>query len=232
MSAHHRPAEIPKSKNGQEMLAQALICVFGSASELSIVRNLHKSGARNIRLVNINTDSPPTISSSNIDSALNEYCQLRAINWSVNEIEEAIQAADIVIDNLPDWQQKLALSDICMDQNKALVHSGISGFRFQIYTMIPGKSACLRCALPLAGIDQVPLQPTVSTPLQAVIELVDAWQSLETVKYVAKIGIVQGNELFKFDCLSGEFEVIRGLDPQPGCPDCGRIITRLKKPQS
>ena len=122
------------------------------------------------------------------------------------------------------------LSDICMDGEKVLIHSGITGFRFQIYTMIPGRSACLRCALPLAGIDQVPLQPTTVPIVDAVIELVDAWQSLEAIKYLGKIGIVQGNELFKFDCLSGEFEVIRGLDARLDCPDCGRKIGRLKRP--
>ncbi len=33
--------------------------------------------------------------------------------------------------------------------------------------MIPGKSACLRCALPIAGIDQVPLKPTASSTIDS-----------------------------------------------------------------
>ena len=61
----------------------------------------------------------------------------------------------------------------------------------------------------------------------------DAWQSLEAIKYLAKVGIVQGNELFKFDCLSGEFDVIRGLDANLDCPDCGRKLNRrMRRPKS
>jgi molybdopterin/thiamine biosynthesis adenylyltransferase len=151
-------------------------------------------------------------------------------DWNISDIENFVQDAEIVIDTLSDWQKKLTLSDICMDAERVLVHSGITGFRFQIYTMIPGRSACLRCALPVAGIDQVPLTPATTPTIDAVIELVDAWQSLEVIKYLTKIGIVQGNELFKFDCLSGEFEVIRGLDANLDCPDCGRKIARTKRP--
>jgi adenylyltransferase/sulfurtransferase len=147
----------------------------------------------------------------------------------VSNIEHAVRQSNVVIDVLSDWQKKVSLSDICMDCEKVLIHSGITGFRFQIFTMIPGRSACLRCALPLAGIDEVPLQPSQEQTIDCVTELVAAWQSLEAIKYLSTIGIIQGNELFKFDCLSGEFEIIRGLDANPDCPDCGRKINRRSR---
>jgi hypothetical protein len=45
-------------------------------------------------------------------------------------------------------------------------------------------------------------------------------QALESLKILSRLGVSQGNELLKFDGLSGEFEVIRGLDPRRDCPDC------------
>lgn len=228
MSAEKSSVRKSQTYNWQGPLSTAGICVLGSlATGQSVTRNLYRAGARKISLINVDLSEKESDFSS-LDKS--EFCQTIDAEWTIANIEKFVQEAEIVIDTLSDWQQKLTLSDICMASEKVLVHSGITGFRFQIYTMIPGRSACLRCALPVAGIDQVPLQPTSTPVIDAVIELVDAWQSLEAIKYLTKIGIVQGNELFKFDCLSGEFEVIRGLDANLDCPDCGRKVGRLKRP--
>ncbi len=202
----HKPAKKSKIRERLSALNSASILIIGSSAlKESLLRNLSQAGAGKILFFDANNSKQA---------------------WTLANIEKSIRQVNIVIDALPDWQKKLALSDICMDCEIPLVHCGITGFRFQIYAMIPGRSACLRCALPLAGIDEVPLQPATEETLEAVVELAAAWQSLEAIKYLAKIGVLQGNELFKFDCLSGELEVIRGLDANPDCPDCGRKFTR------
>jgi molybdopterin/thiamine biosynthesis adenylyltransferase len=190
-------------------LRQVSVLIVGSSAlKESLLRDLSQAGAGKILFLDTNNAKHP---------------------WTPANVEVSVRQADIVIDALSDWQKKLALSDICMECETALVHCGITGFRFQIYTMLPGRSACLRCALPLSGMEEVPLQPTKEEIMEAVIELAAAWQSLEAIKYLAKIGVVQGNELIKFDCLSGELEVIRGLDADPECPDCGRKFNKHKK---
>jgi adenylyltransferase/sulfurtransferase len=138
------------------------------------------------------------------------------------QMEDLILASDVVIDSLSNWQEKLTLSDLCMSASTPLIHAGIAGFRYQLFSMLPSKSACLRCALPLAGIDDVPIKPPKLGKIDAILKMVGAWQAIEAIKLVGKVGATQGNELFKFDCLSGEFEIIRGLDGQSDCPDCGR----------
>jgi len=189
-------------------LIDASVLIIGSSPlKDSLLRNLSRAGAGEILFLDTNNSKQ---------------------SWSLPNVEKSVQKVKIVIDALSDWQKKLTLSDICMYSETALVHCGISGFRFQIYTMIPGRSACLRCALPEAGIDEVPMHQSKEETLEAVIELAAAWQSLEAVKYLAKIGVLQGNELFKFDCLSGEIEVIRGLDADPDCPDCGKKVSRSR----
>lgn len=196
----------PKLLERLVALDKANVLVIGSSAwKKSLLRGLRQSGIGKIFLVDADRSKQ---------------------SWMPASIEKSVRQANVVIDALSDWQKKQALSDICMDCERTLIHCGVTGFRFQIYTMIPGRSACLRCALPLAGIDEVPLQPTNEETMDAVIELAAAWQSLETVKCLAKIGVVQGNELFKFDCLSGELEIIRGLDANRDCPDCGRKIAR------
>ena len=71
-------------------------------------------------------------------------------------------------------------------------------------------------------MDDVPLTPTDTSTLAPVSAMIGALQALETIKIVARLGASQGNELWKFDWLSGEFETVRGLDPRFDCPDCGR----------
>ena len=232
MSAKNSSIKKDQITDLENTLSKCKICVVGGlATGQKVIRNLYRAGARKIILLNVDRPAAAEeliLAGSDYDS--NEFCQKLDIGWTIANIENYVREADIIVDALSDWQKKVALSDICMEFGKVLIHSGISGFRFQIYTMIPGRSACLRCALPLAGIDEMPLRPAVEPTIDAVIELVDAWQSLEAIKYLAQVGIIQGNELFKFDCLSGEFEVIRGLDANLDCPDCGRKLNRRMPP--
>jgi len=146
---------------------------------------------------------------------------------SDNQSENLLKQSSVAIDSLENWQEKLSLSDVCMSTGTPLIHAGVAGFRFQVFAMLPSKSACLRCALPCAGIDDVPLTPPNLATIDAVLSMVAAWQSIETIKLLAGLGASQGNELIKFDCLSGEFEIVRGLDPRRDCPDCGRKPSRL-----
>ncbi len=206
-----KPIPIKKdfSQRRQVALSKSTVLILGSSAiSKCLTRNLKQAGVNKIQFLN----------QTSLQSA-----------WSLANIEKLVRQSHLIIDVLSDWQRKISLSDICMDCDKVLIHSGITGFRFQIYTMTPGRSACLRCALPLAGIDEIPLQPPKEKTIDSVIELVAAWQSLEAVKCLAAIGVTQGNELFKFDCLSGEFEIIRGLDANPDCPDCGRKIKRRSR---
>lgn len=135
--------------------------------------------------------------------------------------ESLVAKADVVIESFSEWQQKLLISDVCMRLKKPLVHAGGSGnFRFQIYAMQPGKSACLRCALPIVRIEDVTQMQAAENKFEPGVIMAASLQAMEAIKIVSKLGVTQGNELLKFDCLSGEWEIIRGLDPRSDCPDC------------
>ncbi|HEY9772902.1 MAG TPA: HesA/MoeB/ThiF family protein [Planktothrix sp.] len=150
--------------------------------------------------------------------------ELKQWDFKPSEAEQLFGPADLIVDGLENWQHKLIASDFCMHMKKPLVHAGGSGFRFQVYTMIPGKSACLRCAFPEVGMDDVPLTDTDTTSLSPIASMIGALEALEAIKVIGKVGASQGNEMWKFDWLSGEFETVRGLNPHYDCPDCGRYL--------
>ena len=139
--------------------------------------------------------------------------------------ELAMRDCQIVVDGLPDWQNKLELSDICMQYRKPLVHAGGGGLRYQLFSMLPGRSACLRCLLSMVDMEDFTHIRKEEGSLYAMDSLVGSYLALEVIKIVGRVGASQGNELFKIDGLSGEMEVLRGLDANEDCPDCGNLRT-------
>lgn len=215
------------SDYAQEQLLKSKVVVIGMAGLGPVVAlNLLEVGIGCLVLV----DTEPKlldVASKELrgrDPDGNTTVELKLAEFKATNAEELIGKADVIIDGLDNWQAKLLLSDVCMHLGKPLVHAGVIGFWFQVFTMIPKKSACLRCVFPQVGIDDVPLSPPQSGRCVPVIGMAGALQALEAIKLIAHLGAAQGNELFKFDCLTGEFETITALNKRPDCPDCGRLF--------
>jgi molybdopterin/thiamine biosynthesis adenylyltransferase len=218
------------SEDAQDRLLKGIVAVVGlNPCGMHAAKFLAEVGLGRLVLVSTDNEQTPEFAAS--------FQQLKNCSpdivvtqqhWSFNsaDAEALFTQVDVVVDGLENWQHKLAASDLCMQLRKPLIHAGGSGFRFQVYTMLPNRSACLRCVFPEIGIDDVPLTPTEAGALSPVSAMIGSLQALEALKLVAKVGASQGNELWKFDWLSGEFETIRGLDPRFDCPDCGRNAGR------
>ena len=52
---------------------------------------------------------------------------------------------DIVLDGTDNFPAKFLINDACFFAGKPLVHGGILRFDGQVFTILPGKSACYRC---------------------------------------------------------------------------------------
>lgn len=211
------------STDALELLRRSSVLIAGvQLSGIVAARYLVEAGVGRLCLID---EDPKSLSAAykKLDGPGSET-EILCRAWKVDghDAESIFSESDVVVDGLTSWQDKLLVSDVCMQIRRPLVHAGGSGFRYQLYTMRPHRSACLRCTFPKAGIDDVPLEPPEHKPISAVLGMIGAWQAVETIKLLAKIGASQGNELTKIDWLSGEFETIRGLDPQHDCPDCGR----------
>jgi molybdopterin/thiamine biosynthesis adenylyltransferase len=210
------------SARALELISCGSVLIAGvQLSGLVAAKHLVEAGIGKLSLID---EDPKALSSAYkvLDGVSETEIQCRAWKIDGHDAESIFSETDVVIDGLTNWQDKLLVSDVCMQIGKPLVHAGGSGFRYQLYTMRPNRSACLRCAFPMAGIDDVPLHPPEHKTISAVLGMIGAWQAVEAIKLIAKIGASPGNELTKIDWLSGEFETIRGLDPRQDCPDCGR----------
>jgi adenylyltransferase/sulfurtransferase len=60
---------------------------------------------------------------------------------------------DVVIDATDDPPTKFLLNDLCVRLGIPLVHAGVTGLQGQVLSILPGRSACLRCLFPEAPDD-------------------------------------------------------------------------------
>jgi molybdopterin/thiamine biosynthesis adenylyltransferase len=155
---------------------------------------------------------------------LNPEASLEPIAGSFNAhtAEEIVRGYDLAVDGLGDWQDKLIASDVCMQLGRPLVHAGISGFSFQLFTMVPGKSACLRCVLSQVGAEDLPPAEAQKARFSPLCGMAGSFQALEAIKLIARTGASAADELIRFDGVRRTFHAWPGLTPQKDCPDCGR----------
>ena len=207
---------------------RALICGTGTVAQV-VALNLLNVGFGSIKIVGIELAKLNQLARILAPAQVDEGSKVTFELISEyplgddNRPEELLRDCQIVVDGLSGWREKLELSDMCMQYRKPLVHAGGGGLRYQLFSMVPGRSACLRCLLSMVDMEDFTHIRKEEGSLYAMDSLVGSYLALEVVKLVGKVGASQGNELFKIDGLSGEMEVLRGLDANEDCPDCGNI---------
>jgi molybdopterin/thiamine biosynthesis adenylyltransferase len=152
--------------------------------------------------------------------ALNPGVEVRAIPQRLSPANApAILAGyDFVLDCTDSFASKYLIADACADAGKPYSHAGIHRFEGQTMTVIPGKTACLRCLLPRTPED---LPDPARGPLGAIPGVIGTIQATEAIKYLLGIGRLLTDRLLVYDALEMRFRSI-GLRRVPGCPLCGR----------
>ena len=214
-----------------DRIARASFLIVGSTSlAMACAGVLVASGARRILIVDKSLSALTRLSDSfslkvqqNVDDQIIRFQLLENLDDSDNALAKLAAQADLVLDCSADWQDKLSLSDLCMELHRPLVHQAGHALRFHLYSMMPGESACLRCLMERLGIEDAIQDPSSEYHFVPAIGILASAMVLAATKIVSRYGVNQANEIFCFDALSGESEVLRGFDPSSDCPDCGRL---------
>lgn len=162
--------------------------------------------------------------------AINSDVKVETYNFHLfsSTIRDVIGKYDFVIDGTDNFAAKFLINDACIMENRPFSHGGILRFTGQTMTVIPGVSACYRCAFneppPVNAV------PTCSQAgvLGAVAGMLGTIQAAEALKYVAGIGKPLKDSLLTFDALEMNFRKI-AMSRRKSCPVCGdnRTITEL-----
>lgn len=226
----------------QQKLFEAQVLIVGlNAVGTNCARNLVQAGVGNLILVDSGLVQASDLSSHGVFNAddvnhpkvdvlkrhlqkLNPDLNVRNCfyRFDTHNAEKLLEDADLVVEALDNWQDKLLASDSCMNLNKALIHSGLMAFSFHVFSMIPGRSACLRCVFSRLGLEDFPPEGFNLGVLGAVASLAGSFQAAEAIKLITQLGTISGNHLLRFDVLRSEFDDMTELIGRSDCPDCGR----------
>ena len=157
--------------------------------------------------------------------------KLREINpdITVNVIDATIEEsntahlvgrADGIVDAMDNYPTRYLLNDIALAKKIPLFHGAVQGFYGQATTIIPGKTACLRCIFPNPPPKEV--FPVVGvTP-----GVIGTIQATEVLKYVLGNGELLANRLLIWDGMQAHVEEIV-VARNPACMSCGTKKTKI-----
>ena len=220
-------------EDGQEKLKKAHIFIAGAGglgSPVSIYLAIAGVGTITladkdvVELTNLNRQilhydqdvgRKKTASAEEKLTAFNPDFTVKTIDITIDESNAAdlVGKADGIVDAMDNFPTRYLLNDVAIGKKIPLFHGAIRGFYGQATTIIPGKTACLRCIFPRAPPSEV--FPVVGvTP-----GLIGMVQATEVLKYLLGSGELLANRLFVWDGMQSHAEEI-SVERNPVCPSC------------
>jgi len=126
---------------------------------------------------------------------------------------------DVVLDGTDTIAAKFVVSDAAVAAGVPLVHAGVLGFRAQLLTVLPGRSACYRCVF-----EEAPPPGDVPSCQEAgvlgpVTALAGALQTAEALRLLTGLPPAHANALLAVDTQAGSWRTVP-VAPNPRCPAC------------
>ncbi len=152
----------------------------------------------------------------------NSAVQIEAIAKTITEDNAStlLEGCDAIVDAMDNLPSRYILNRCAIEKKIPFFHGAVNGFEGRAMTILPGKSACLRCmyrgSIPQEKFPVIGVTPAVIGCIQAT----------EVIKYLLGIGQLLINRLLLYDGLEltfNEFTVLRN----PECDHCGSLSTPL-----
>ncbi|MFP4631646.1 MAG: HesA/MoeB/ThiF family protein [Candidatus Acetothermia bacterium] len=141
-----------------------------------------------------------------------ETCELELEKDNVEELPET----DLVLGAVDNFRVRYLLNEYAVREKIAYIHGAVKGFNGQLMTVIPGKTACLRCTFPEGAPEREGIQ--VLGPTAGVV---GTMMANEAIKYVTGVGQTE-EELLLLNLKENKFEPV-GVSRVPDCPVCGDL---------
>jgi molybdopterin/thiamine biosynthesis adenylyltransferase/molybdopterin converting factor small subunit len=152
---------------------------------------------------------------------INSSVEIEALPNSVTKYtaESIVDGFDIVVDALDSIDARYALNDACIKLNIPLIYAGALGMLGSVCTIVPNKTACLRCIFPALAEDDMPTCSTEGVH-PSILYLVGGIQVSEAVKIILGEKPTLENKLLYVDLNDLSLEKV-SVFRQEECPSCG-----------
>ena len=224
-------------EEGQEKLKRAKVIIVGSGglgSPAAIYLAVAGVGTIGIvdydrvELSNLNRQVlhwDKDIGRSKVDSAieklsqLNQGVKIEAIEETINEanISRLVAGFDLIVDGLDSLPTRYLLNRAAIENNIPFIHGTVYGFEGRAMTIIPGKTACLKCVY--RGL----IPPGKCPAIGVIPAVIGCIQATEVIKYIMGIGKLLTNRLLVYDGLTMKFIELT-VKRDPNCEHCGHLI--------
>jgi adenylyltransferase/sulfurtransferase len=224
---------------GMEKIRSAKVCVVGAGGIGNpVITQLVAMGIGSLRIVDrdvievtnlhrqhLYTDDD--IGRVKVEAAaerlrkLNPGVQIEAVPTSVTKFtaESIVKGFDVVIDALDSVDARYALNDACIKNDIPLIYAGAIGVTGSVSTILPNKSACLRCMFPELNEEEMPACSTEGVH-PSILYLVAGIQVSEVVKIIKGEEPSLVNKLLYIDLGQLSFDKVQ-MHRQQECPSCG-----------
>lgn len=189
--------------NGQIKLKEASVCVVGTGGLGNPVAiRLVAMGVGTIRIIDrdvIELSNLPRqimfndedVGKVKVEAAaeklrrLNRSCTVQAIGGSVNEYSapDIVSGCDVVVDALDSVNARYALNKACVEASIPFVTGAAVGVTGQVFTVLPGKSACYYCMFPKLDEDSMP-KCSIEGVHPSILSIVGGMEVAEAVKVI------------------------------------------------
>jgi molybdopterin/thiamine biosynthesis adenylyltransferase len=152
---------------------------------------------------------------------INHEVKIEAIGETITEanVSQLIAGFDVIVDAMDNLPTRYILNGAAIEKNIPFFHGAVYGFEGRAMTIIPGKTACLRCVyrgdIPKEKFPVIGVTPAVIGCIQAT----------EVIKYIVGIGELLKNRLLIYDGLDMKFTEFN-VKKDPQCEHCGHVRKR------
>jgi molybdopterin/thiamine biosynthesis adenylyltransferase len=226
-------------REGQEKLKRSRVVIAGTGGLGSpIAIYLVAAGIGMIRMIdpdqvvlsNLNRQVlhwEEDIGRNKVDSArtklrkLNSAVEIEAIPETITEANASslMDGGDVIVDAMDNLPTRYILNRCAIQKNIPFFHGAVTGFEGRAMTILPGKTACLRCMyrgpVPQEKFPVVGVAPAFIGVIQAT----------EVIKYLLGIGNLLTNRLLVYDGLKISFNEFK-VERNPDCDHCGTHVRK------
>lgn len=134
---------------------------------------------------------------------------------------ELLGGVDLLLDGTDNFETRYLINDFAVRRQVPWIYGAAVGSYGITMTVLPGRTACLRCVWPEppAGV-----QPTCETAgvLNTVPATIAAWQVSEAIKILSGHPEAVCPGIRSFDLWAGSMQRTESSRPEADCPACGR----------
>jgi molybdopterin-synthase adenylyltransferase len=134
-----------------------------------------------------------------------------------NNASRLVDDSDLIIDAMDNFPARYLLNKIAIENRIPFIHGAVNGFHGQTFTVLPGKTACLRCIFHKSP-------PSSTFPVIGVTPgIIGLIQATEAIKYLTGTGELLSNKLLLWDGLKSSIDII-DMARDPMCIDCRDLV--------